>query len=96
MKQFYVPYSGKRPAALSINGHRLLILASDPTIMEGELEVFGADHVKRIDGGASKQEESKLIERLSRDAKAGVVIAPADIGLSELLRNLEHELPWLQ
>lgn len=96
MKQFFVPYSGKRPAPLVINGHRLLILSKEREIFEDDLEKFGADRLKAVEGGGSQVEESRMIEKLSRAAAAGVVIAPANIALEDLVKNLEHELPWLQ
>jgi hypothetical protein len=79
MNNFFVPYTGKKPALVNINGHRLVILAEEKDMLEEELELLGADRVK-----------------IARQVDGGVVIAPSGIGLRDVLKNLESELPWFQ
>ncbi len=96
MKRFYVPYSGNQPAAVLINGHRMLILANSRETLEEDLAFFGADQVRQVQAGDSASEAQLVLGRLASSAKGGVVVAPSDVGLRDVIRNLESELPWLQ
>ncbi len=93
---WFVPYSGKKPAAMSINGHRLLILSKDRSAVEEGLGKIGADNIRKVKGGDSRREEEAVLEKLARSVKGGVVIAPTDLEVSDLISNLETQLPWLQ
>ncbi len=92
---FFVPYTGKKPASVSINGHRLVILSSERDAMEEELELLGADRIKKVRLGASDVEQERALGKLARQVDGGVVIAPAGVGIRDVLRNLESELPWV-
>ncbi|MBN8550665.1 MAG: hypothetical protein J0M12_15220, partial [Deltaproteobacteria bacterium] len=94
MASYFVPYTGKKPAALSINGHRLIIVSRDRLMIEEHLEVFGADRVRRVAGVDSKVEEEVVFDQFAKLIKGGVVVAPADSDFSQVLKNLEHQLPW--
>ena len=96
MTSFFVPYSGKKPKALSINGHRLILLVRERGSLDDHLAELGADNVRRVRGGASQEEDHVVITRLARTAKAGVVVAPNEVGVREVIRDLEATLPWLQ
>ena len=37
MNNYFVPYTGKKPASVCINGHRLVILAVDKELLEDDL-----------------------------------------------------------
>lgn len=91
-----MPFAGKRPAALNINGHRLLILATSRGVFEDSLELVGADRVKKVRAGGSHAENEEILNRLARSVDAGVVIAPAAVEVSQVIRNLEDQLPWVQ
>ncbi|MFM1848177.1 MAG: hypothetical protein RL417_1651 [Pseudomonadota bacterium] len=96
MAKYFAPFVGKKPAALSINGHKLLIVARDRSCLEDALELVGADRVKGFSAGPSKATREVLFERLAKQINGGVVIAPANTEVSDIIRNLEIELPWLQ
>ena len=96
MKRYFVPYSGEKPASVLINGHRMVILSPDRETMEEGLALIGADNVKAIKGGESEDEERSALQQFAAKAHAGVVIAPSSVGVQDILRNLEAELPWLQ
>lgn len=96
MASYFIPYTGKKPAAMSINGHRLIIVSRDRAAIEEHLNLMGADRVKRVGGVDSKAEEEVVFDQVAKSIKGGVVVAPADIEFSEVLKNLEHQLPWLQ
>lgn len=95
MGNWFVPYTGKKPAHVTIKGHRLVILSQDKGAIEDGLRLFGADRVKTIKTKGSKVEQEKVIGRLAQETDGGVVIAPNDVELSDVLRKLEDELPWL-
>lgn len=101
MPRYFIPFSGRDPAALDINGHRLLIVSSDQKDIEESLSLFGADTVKSIDGdsiggGLGRDEGYAALEKLADSIKGDVVIAPEDEPLEAILIDLQEELPWLQ
>jgi hypothetical protein len=96
MESFFVPYTGKRPAAVCINGHRLVILSHEKDILEEDLDLLGADRVKSVKMGQSEQDQEKFLGKIARQVDGGVVIAPSGIGLRDVIKNLETELPWVQ
>lgn len=96
MDNFFVPYTGKKPASVCINGHRLVILAPEKDMLEEELELLGADRIKKVKLGSSDLEQEEFLGKIARQVDGGVVIAPSGVELKDVLRNLETELPWLQ
>ena len=90
-----MPYSGKRPALVSINGHRLLILARDKETFEDHLDDFGADRIRRVDAGATEGEEEVVLKKLAERINAGVVIAAAESDFDDVMKSLEEQLPWV-
>jgi hypothetical protein len=96
MNNFFVPYTGKKPALVNINGHRLVILAEEKDMLEEDLELLGADRVKKVKVEGSESEQEQMLGKIARQVDGGVVIAPSGIGLRDVLKNLESELPWFQ
>lgn len=96
MNNFFVPYTGKKPALVNINGHRLVILAEEKDTLEEDLELLGADRVKKVKVADSESEQEQMLGKIARQVDGGVVIAPSGIGLRDVLKNLESELPWFQ
>ncbi len=92
---FFVPYTGKKPASVSINGHRLVILSSERDTIEDDLDLFGADRIKKVRLGGSEVEQERALGKIARQVDGGVVIAPAGVGIRDVLKNLESELPWV-
>ncbi len=96
MIQYFVPYSGKKPAAVLVNGHRLVILSHDQEVFEGALEELGADRLRKVKSGESEAEQQTTLAKIAASAEAGVVIAPREIQVHEVIKNLEFQLPWIQ
>jgi hypothetical protein len=98
MKSFYVPYKGKRPAFLDINGHRVVILAADQEAFEGDKvgEFVKADSVKAVAGGDSEGERQSALLKIARTSKSGVIVAPDDMDIGDLIKDLKEQLPWVQ
>lgn len=73
-----------------------MILCHEKDMLEDDLELLGADRVKKVKFGNSDVEQEKVLGKLAKQVDGGVVIAPTGVDLREVLRNLESELPWLQ
>jgi len=95
MASIFVPYNGSRPAVVDINGHRLVILAREPEELEESLELVGADHLQVFEGGDSPEEQEALLQELSNRIEGGIVIAPAEVEVEDVIKNLESQLPWV-
>jgi hypothetical protein len=91
----YVPYRGKRAKTIKVKGHRLLVLAREPEILEEGLELLGANWVRQFDA-YDEQEFAVKIERLAIKHRAGVVFADGDYSLDVIIDRLRTELPWVQ
>jgi hypothetical protein len=96
MDNFFVPYTGKKPTSVCINGHRLVILTHDKDMLEDDLDLLGADRIKKVKMESSEEAQEKFLGKIARQVDAGVVIAPSGVELKDVLKNLENELPWLQ
>lgn len=96
MSHLFVPYVGKKPASMSINGHKLIILSKDRSALEDGMNLFGADTVKKVNIGDTEEEQSRAFGKIAKAIHGGVVVAPSDIEVHDLIKNLQFELPWLQ
>lgn len=96
MGSLFVPFSGDKPAALTINGHRLVILAVERGELETSLELVGADRLEVLEGIESPEEQEKVLHKIAGTVDGGVVIAPADVDVEDVIKNLEAQLPWVQ
>ena len=85
MARYFVPYAGKQPAAVEINGHRVLILSGEEEFFEPYLESLGADSLKKVKTGPSKKADERALERLAARSGAGVVVAPPEASKSNFL-----------
>lgn len=79
-----------------VNGHRLLIISEDKNILGDGLDILGGDCVKSLPKVNSKSEKERLLGRIAERAGAGIVLAPENIEMRDLIRSLENELPWVQ
>ena len=95
MSIYYIPYHGNKPAAVVINGHRLVIMSQDKESLEQDLSMLGADKLKSVESEVEVEQNSTLIDRIAKNAKAGVVFAPGETDITEVIKNLEEQLPWL-
>jgi hypothetical protein len=95
MSIFYVPYYGDSPAALDINGHRLVILSKSKRVLKNSLGLLGADQLQKVSGGATQAEQLEIFTQIGKRAKSGIVVIPSDVPLADIIQNLEHQLPWL-
>lgn len=96
MSNFFVPYTGRKPALVNINGHRLVILSEEKDILEEDLDLLGADRVKKVKMVGTDTDQEQLLGKIARQVDGGVVIAPSGVDLRDVLKNLENELPWFQ
>ncbi len=91
----FVPYIKGRPAALAINGHRVIIVSPDRESLEDGLALVGGDKVRKLRSGETEESQNVAMNRLARTIKGGVVVAPSDLEVEDVIRNLESELPWI-
>jgi len=94
MSSFFVPYEGDHPAALSVKGHKLLIFANNPEILEDELELIGADWVRELEITDETELDDKMV-KLAGLCDAGVVMAEGDVTMDDIMESLEDQLPWI-
>ena len=93
MASFFAPYNGTRPKVVHINGHRLLILSKEQDIFDSDtLEEIGANTVRKI---RLEGPDEAVLTQLASANKSGVVVASSELQLSQILKGLEAELPWL-
>jgi len=95
MNNFYVPYQGNEPAAVCIKGHNFIILSRERNLLEDNLDLMGADNLREV-VSISDNEEDEILDMLAREINGGIVIAPTDVEVTDIIDNLETELPWLQ
>lgn len=106
MAQYFVPISGCHQtsldqqssleiAPLQIKGHRVVILAHDPYVFEDAMSLFKAEGIGALETGESAEDEESLLGTLAQQVNGGVVVAPDDIDLDDLIAQLQEELPWL-
>ena len=96
MNRLFAPCVGKKLAPVIINGHRLLIVSQDKKILGEGLNLIGGDRVKSLPRVSSSDEQEKLLGQLAERVSAGIVLAPDNIEMKDLIRSLENELPWVQ
>jgi hypothetical protein len=94
MEKYFVAYQGETPAALSINGHRVVILAKDSEQLTRELEFVGADRIQSVDEIEFGTEE-QVVSHFAQTVNAHVVVSPSNVELRDLVATLERELPWI-
>ena len=95
MSVFYVPFKGDKPVTTLINGHRLVILSTHKTTFEGELKQLGATRLRKFTSGSTEGEQVQVLNEIGREANSGVVVAPAEAPITDVIKSLEAELPWL-
>ena len=95
MTRFYVPYQGEEPAAVFVKGHRVVILSHDAKAFSDSLDQVGADRVVQLKSGNSAAEQRALLDGLAKKVKGPVVVMPSNVGVGDVLKDLENQLPWL-
>jgi hypothetical protein len=92
MGNLFAPYKNDSPAAIEINGHKLLILTMHEDDMTEELSIVGGNKVRELDFG---DDDTKAIASLVESINAGVVLTPPGMKISTMIRALKEELPWV-
>lgn len=95
MNSYFMPYAGEQPAAVIINGHRVVLVARDPDQLESELGSLGGDRVCALDEEEFGGEE-QLLNYFAETTKAHIVMTPSEVPLAMVIEGLERELPWIQ
>ncbi len=95
METLYAPYLGEEPAAILVNGHRIVVLSTDQSALEERLPLFGGDSVHPLDDAAEDNADD-VIQRIAEATHAHVVVTPREVTVEDVLHSLEESLPWLQ
>lgn len=96
MNRLFAPYTGDEPTPIVVNGHRLLIISSSKRFLDDGLGIIGGDRIKTLPRAYSSDEQERLLGQLAEKTSSGIVIAPNDVDMQDLIRSLESELPWVQ
>jgi hypothetical protein len=101
MGTIYAPFKNNKPVTFEVNGHSVVIVASQKRAISESLNVLGgdtvkairvADHTKGIEQAVEKLFAKKLPEK---GLPSSVVFAPNEVDMNELLFSLQRELPWI-
>ena len=93
MEKLFVPYAADNtPAAIEINGHRVLIVSTDPGEMKEELAIVGGTEVREFE---YHDNEPQALADLAASIKGGVVLAPPGVSVSAMITSLSAQLPWI-
>ncbi len=95
MTRFFVPFLDDEPAAIEVNGHKLLIVTSESADMIADLEVLGGAEIREIALADDDSEGSKLMADLAADINGGVVLTPPGVSPRTMIEDLSEELPWI-
>jgi hypothetical protein len=95
MAKLFAPYVGKKPAPVVINGHRLLIVSPERALFDENLNIFGGDRIKSLPTIRSQEEQERMLVKLAKRSDAGIVVAPGEVSINDLLQSLRNELPWV-
>lgn len=95
MEKYFVVRQDGSPAAMIINGHRLVIISSDRNDLEAHLELFDGESLEQIEAEDVVTEDDPDLLEIASSVNAGVVLAPDDVDVEELIQSLEDELPWI-
>lgn len=95
MGNLFIPYSGKHPAHVTVNGHKIVLCALAPEPLEDSLEMLGGDAVLAVDTNSFASLEDVFVH-LGAAVQAKVVLAPEAATVPEVLTNLQEALPWIQ
>jgi hypothetical protein len=93
MTNLYVPYDGEIPAAIEINGHRLVIVSTSRDELEDDLQRIGGTEIREIE---VPEDENRMLVDIASAVHGGVVIPPPGMTVESVIENLERELPWMQ
>ena len=91
-QKVFVPYVDESPAAIEINGHRLLIVRADVESDVTDFEFVGATEIREY---SLDDDDTELLASLASQVDSGVVIAPPEMPLSAVIADLQSGLPWL-
>lgn len=73
-----------------------MVLSEDPSFFDEHMGLFKADKIKQVFVGDSPEEQEIRIRQLAKSHATGVVFADMETDISNVLRTLDEDLPWLQ
>ena len=95
MQKLYIPYSGSGPTQIEVNGHRVVLVSPDHEVLARGLEVLGGDALHEFDADQFETPEEVVAELSDVTGNAHIVLAPAQLEITDLLESLRLNLPWV-
>ncbi len=95
MSVFFVPYFDDVPATIEVNGHTLLIVASDSDDLQEEMSFIGANEIREFIVEKEEEEIPEVLADLAADIGGGVVLTPPGVRTLDMIDDLVRELPWI-
>ena len=89
----FVPFTEGQPALLTVNGHRLLLVATEAEDFSGQLGLFDAEELREVHIDEAIED---TLAQLSDEGQAGVVVVPPGASAFDVIESLYSELPWVQ
>ena len=96
MYKLFVPYKDKKPAVVEVKGHKVIILTTERSSMEDDMALVGGETCRSINLEGTTRQQMLSLRKLSDRSGAGIVVNAGSVDLSDVIKNLEAELPWLQ
>ena len=93
MSKYFIPFKESKPAVIDIKGHKLIFVSESKDMLDGSLELVGANNIKQFDMCFSEED---LVLSMEDDLpRVGFVFTPPEMSLHDVLFNLHDDLPWL-
>ncbi|MCB0346738.1 MAG: hypothetical protein KDD66_16600 [Bdellovibrionales bacterium] len=92
LEAVFVPFSAGHPALLTVNGHRLLLVATEADDLNGQLGLFDAEELREVHIDEAIED---TLAQLGGDGQAGVVVVPPGASAFDVIESLHSELPWV-
>ena len=93
MSKYFVPFIENHPAAVEVNGHRLLLVSTSAEEINEGLTEIGGKEVRELD--LKPSEEETVLAGLAQSIRGGIVLTPPGIQVRTMLKSLEAQLPWV-
>ncbi len=88
----FVPFVEGHPALLSVNGHQLLLVATNADDLTGQLGLFEAEELREVEIDDAIED---TLAQLAGEGQTGVVVVPPGASAGDVIASLQSELPWV-
>lgn len=89
---YYLPYKEGSPTTVEINGHRLLLVCAEADCLREGMGSFGATEIRELE---LENDLEIVLSDLALQTQSGIVITPPGVSITDVVDNLEKQLPWV-